>query len=411
MTSRSTSPLSLARLFVASLLTALAVALVVHLATLFAYAVAGSFTAESISQSHTYFLPTSLILFVVVFVFTLVGAYRYWYATALAGIAAAIIAPLAGTMVNAALVASPVTADQIGALFASLSTLNLAFAVATVITVIALGPRVWRVIVAAPSTFEGRGQNRRIALVRPPAPILADGLITHIERSSIDTERADQQWDAYVAALTENGWTAVDVDAADDHADSVFVEDTVVMFGNTAVLTNPGAESRVGEIAGTEAALSDLNVTIERIVAPGTLEGGDVLKVGTTVYVGRGGRTNAEGIRQLRAIATPLGYTVVAVPVTKALHLKTAVTALPDGTVIGYPPLVDDPTLFDRYLAIPEAHGTAVVVLAPDAVLMSSAAPRTAALIEQLGYRVVTVDISEFEKLEGCVTCLSVRVR
>jgi dimethylargininase len=87
------------------------------------------------------------------------------------------------------------------------------------------------------------------------------------------------------------------------------------------------------------------------------------------------------------------------------------VTALPDGTVIGYPPLVDDQNIFERFLAVPEAHGTAVVVLAPDTVLMSSSAPKSAELFRELGYRVIAVDISEFEKLEGCVTCLSVRLR
>ena len=411
MTSRTTAPLSLARRFLASVLSAAAVAVTVHLATVLAYAVAGSFSAESVSQSNAYFLPTSLILFVVVFVFAAVGAFRLWYATVIAAIAAAILAPIAGTTINAAISLAPVTGDQVGALFSTLGTLNLAFFVATVIVVVTLGSRVWRLVVASPAVFTGNREGRRIALVRLPAANLDEGLVTHIERTAVNTERADEQWDAYVAALTENDWTVVEVESAENHADSVFVEDTVVMFGTTAVLTNPGAESRVAEVAGVEASLKDLGVRIERITAPGTLEGGDVLKVGSTVYVGRGGRTNAEGIRQLRAIATPLGYTVVAVPVTKALHLKTAVTALPDGTVIGYPPLVDDSSLFDRFLEVPEAHGTAVVVLAPDTVLMSAAAPQTAALIQELGYRVVTVDISEFEKLEGCVTCLSVRVR
>jgi dimethylargininase len=129
------------------------------------------------------------------------------------------------------------------------------------------------------------------------------------------------------------------------------------------------------------------------------------------VYVGRGGRTNAEGIRQLRAIAGELGYTVVAVPVTKALHLKSSVTALPDGTIIGHPDLVDHPEIFPQYLEVPEVEGVAVVVLSASAVLMSSSAPKTSKLIEDLGYRVVTVPIGEFEKLEGCVTCLSVRIR
>ncbi len=146
------------------------------------------------------------------------------------------------------------------------------------------------------------------------------------------------------------------------------------------------------------------------IELPGTLDGGDVLKIDRTVYVGQGGRTNGDGIRQLRALLTPRGYAVVGVPVTKVLHLKSAVTALPDGTVVGHPDAVDHPEVFPRFLPMPE-HGAAVVVLDAATVLMAASVPASAALIESLGYRVITVDISEFEKLEGCVTCLSVRLR
>jgi dimethylargininase len=257
-------------------------------------------------------------------------------------------------------------------------------------------------------------QNRvsnRVALVRAPAANLAEGLVTHIRRKKLDLDKANAQWDAYVETLNACGWQTVEVDSRDDLADSVFIEDTVVMLGKTAVITSPGAEARAEEIIATEQKVRELGLKVERISQPGTLDGGDVLKVGGTIYVGRGGRTNGEGIRQFRAIASALGYTVVAVPVTKALHLKTAVTALPDGTIIGYEPLVDNTALFPRFQPVPEAHGTAVVVLAPDLLLMSAAAPKTAVLLQDLGYNVVTVDISEFEKLEGCVTCLSVRVR
>src|SRR5690606_4599662 len=165
------------------------------------------------------------------------------------------------------------------------------------------------------------------------------------------------------------------------------------------------------ETEAVEAMVRGLRLHVEHIEAPGTLEGGDVLTVGRTVYVGSSGRTNAEGIRQLRRIVQPLGFEVVAVPVTKVLHLKTAVSALPDGTVIGYAPNVDEPSLFHRFLAVPEVEGSAVVPLDDATVLVSSAAPGTAALIESLGYTVVTAEISEFEKLEGGVTCLSARIR
>tara|TARA_R110000868_G_scaffold42171_4_gene143148 strand:- start:707 stop:1429 length:723 start_codon:yes stop_codon:yes gene_type:complete len=240
---------------------------------------------------------------------------------------------------------------------------------------------------------------------------MADGELTHLDRVPVDAELADAQWEGYVAALEANGFETIEVPAADELADSVFIEDTVVMFGDVAVLTSPGAESRQPEIDAVRSSVTELGIELHEITQPGTLDGGDVLKVGSTVYVGRGGRTNAEGIRQLRAIVTPLGYTLIAVPIEKVLHLKSGVTALPDGTIIGYPDLVDNVDLYDRFLAVPEAEGAAVVVLSDDAVLMSSSAPQTAALIENLGYRVVTVDVSEFEKMEGCVTCLSVRIR
>jgi len=246
-----------------------------------------------------------------------------------------------------------------------------------------------------------------IALVRRPGPRLAEGLVTHVERRAVDVALAARQWESYVDALAAAGWEVVEVAPADDCPDAVFVEDPVVVHGRTAVLARSGAIGRRAETAGVEAALAGYDV--RRIEAPGTLDGGDVLTVGDTVYAGRSGRTNDDGIRQLAAHLP--GATVVPVPVTKVLHLKSAVTALPDGTVIGYPPLVDDPSVFPAFLAVPEESGAHVVLLGGDTVLMAAGAPRTAALLEARGLRPVTVDISEFEKLEGCVTCLSVRLR
>lgn len=402
-------PLSLVRRFVASLVVAISVAIVVHLATIVAYAISQALAAGTLAQAHDAYLATSLIAFILTFIGAALGAFRRWYRVALLAVVAGLIAPLLGLLPRLAGAGVPISPDILGPLVTTLSGISLLPLVATIVTILTLGPWVWRRVVAAPSSLSG--DDRRTVLVRMPSPRLAEGEITHIDRTPVDFDLAEDQWDAYVAALANAGWTTVEVDPALDHPDSVFVEDAIVVFGSTAVITSPGAASREGEIAGVEAAARALGLRIQRIQQPGTLDGGDVLKVGSTVYVGRGGRTNGEGIRQLRAIVAPLGYTVVAVPVTKALHLKTAVTALPDGTVIGYPPLVDDPALFERFLPVPEAHGTAVVVLAPDAVLMSSSAPLTAELLRELGYAVTTVEIGEFEKMEGCVTCLSVRVR
>ncbi len=252
--------------------------------------------------------------------------------------------------------------------------------------------------------------TRPLALVRPTSSLLADGELTHLESVPVDVDLARHQWGRYVAALQAAGFATRELPLADHLPDSVFVEDALVIFGQVAVVTSPGAASRRAETDATAAAARELGLTVHEIALPGTLDGGDVLKVDRIVYVGRGGRTNGEGIRQLRELVRPLGYTVVAVPVTRVLHLKSAVTALPDGTVVGYLDDVDHPSAFGRFLSLPE-RGGAVVVLDEASVLMAASVPRSIELVESLGYRVSTVDVSEFEKLEGCVTCLSVRLR
>jgi dimethylargininase len=249
------------------------------------------------------------------------------------------------------------------------------------------------------------------ALVRRPSPRLAEGLLTHLDRRPVDSDLALRQWEGYVAALAAEGWEIVEVPTAEDCPDSAFVEDTVVVYDDLAVICRPGAVERQPETAGTEQTLAGLGYRIARIEEPGTLDGGDVLKHDGRVWVGLGGRTNRAGVDQLADLMSPLGARVVGVPLTRVLHLKSAVTALPDGTVVGYEPLVDDVTTWDAFQPVPEEPGSHVVLLGDQTVLMSSAAPRSRALFEERGLRVVAVDISEFEKLEGCVTCLSVRLR
>jgi dimethylargininase len=248
------------------------------------------------------------------------------------------------------------------------------------------------------------------ALVRRPAATLADGCVSFIERQPVDVELAGRQWRGYLDALHEHGWPTVEVEPDDTLPDSVFIEDAVVMFGDLAVITNPAEPTRRPEIAAAAATIRRLGYAPVPITT-GTLDGGDVLKVGRTVYVGLSARTSAAAVDELRELLAPRGWHVVGVPLTKALHLKSAVTALPDGTVIGYRPLVDDVSVFATFLDVPEEGGAHVVVLDDATVLMSAHAPRTARLFRDRGLTVVTADISEFEKLEGCVTCLSVRVR
>jgi dimethylargininase len=251
--------------------------------------------------------------------------------------------------------------------------------------------------------------------VRPPGPRLAEGLVTHIERTPVDVDLAVRQHAAYVAALVDHGWSVIEVPPADDCPDAVFVEDTLVVCDDLAVITRPGAPSRRPETAAVLEVVRGLGLRVAAVEEPGTLDGGDVLQVGSTVYVGVGGRTNAAGIADLASHLVPLGRTVVAVPLAKVLHLKSGVTAvpgspaLPGGTVLTFGDLVPaDP--FPTTLAVPEEPGAHVVALGGSDVLIAASAPATAALLAGLGYTPVVVDISEFERLEGCVTCLSVLV-
>jgi dimethylargininase len=251
----------------------------------------------------------------------------------------------------------------------------------------------------------------RKALVRRPSPRLPEGIVDHIERVAVDYGFAVTQWEQYVAVLRRYEWEIVEVARADDCPDSVFVEDTMVVYQNAAMISRPGAASRRPEIVGAEHTIERLGYSIERIREPGTLDGGDVLKVADLMYVGRSDRTNAEGVAQMRRTFQPLGATVVEVPVSKVLHLKSAATALPNGSVIGYLPALDEASIFADFIPVPEPSGAHVVLLGDNRLLMAASAPKSAELFAGLGYEPILVDIGEYEKLEGCVTCLSVRLR
>ena len=247
------------------------------------------------------------------------------------------------------------------------------------------------------------------ALMRVPSPRLADGIVTHIARQPVDLAVALRQYEAYAEALRANGWQTVEVDPAPDCPDSVFIEDTLVVCDDLAVVTRLGAPERRAETPGAEDAARALGLRIARIEEPGTLDGGDVLQVhdgtGDTVYIGQSGRTNAAGIEQLRALVP---HKVIPVPLQGVLHLKSAVTALPDGEFLTHAGVPDE--AFPGAIRVDEESGAHVVHLGGNRVLMAASAPRTAARLSALGWEPVVVDIGEFEKLEGCVTCLSVLV-
>lgn len=247
------------------------------------------------------------------------------------------------------------------------------------------------------------------ALTRPVSPRIDQCELTHRERVPIDPERAAGQHRAYQAALEAAGCRLLSVPPAPELPDSVFVEDIAVVTDELAVIARPGARSRRAEVDGVAAVLERLRPLV-RIGAPGTLDGGDVLQVGRQVLVGRSGRTNAEGVAQLRAALEPLGHTVRSVAFTGCLHLKTAVTAIRQETVLINPEWVAAEELSGfRVLEVDPGEPFAANALAVGGVVLAAVgAPATARRIGALGMDVVEVDVSELAKAEGGVTCCSI---
>lgn len=251
-----------------------------------------------------------------------------------------------------------------------------------------------------------------LALTRPVPPSIVSCELTHLARAPIDVRVASAQHERYEAALAALGCAVERLPAEPDLADSVFVEDTAVVVDELAVITRPGAESRRAETASVAAALGR-HRALRRIEAPGTLDGGDVLQVGRRVYVGLTGRTNAEGVAQLRDALGPLGYTITGIPVRGCLHLKTAVTAIADDMILVNPRWIELEHFagFGAIAVHPDEPFAANVLRVGRALLCSAAAPRTRELLEAQGYAVEAVDVSELAKAEAGVTCCSLLVR
>jgi dimethylargininase len=251
-----------------------------------------------------------------------------------------------------------------------------------------------------------------LAIVRRPSPLVAQGEVTHIDRRPMDVDRAMAQHTDYLRLLASLGPSLVFAPDAPEHPDGVFVEDALVMVGRLAVITRPGAPSRRDEIHSIESVVAGLGLDVARIDAPGTLDGGDVLQVGNHIFVGRTTRTSADAIEQLARIVAPLGRSVVAVDVPGCLHLKSAITALPDGSLIAVPGWVDNSVFRQLGYSVHDAaepSGGDVLCIGNTVVLPASAR-RTAERIAALGFDVAAVDVGELEKVECGVTCMSVLV-
>lgn len=253
----------------------------------------------------------------------------------------------------------------------------------------------------------------RYAVVRRPARSLVSGLTSSPHLGAPDYEKALRQHDGYIRALEDCGLSVTVLEALEEYPDSCFVEDTAFCLPDRAVLTNPGAQSRKGEVEDMERALRSFYAPdrIFRIRAPGTLEGGDILRAGGEVFVGLSDRTNQEGAIQFLNLLRDWGVPGQPVPVTGVLHLKTGLSFLEGGRLLvteefaEYPPFRD----FEK-IPVPEAEAYAANCLWVNGnVLVPAGFPGIRKAVEDLGYPVLSVDTSEFRKIDGGLTCLSLR--
>jgi dimethylargininase len=248
----------------------------------------------------------------------------------------------------------------------------------------------------------------QIAVTRQVSPAIANCELTFLERVEIDYSLACRQHEKYCQALAGLGCQVVSLPAQAHLPDSVFVEDPALVLDEAAILTRPGAASRRPEVDLIRPALAEYRL-LHSIQAPATLEGGDILQVGRTIYVGLSGRSSSAGIGQLADLVKPYGYTVRAVQLTGCLHLKSAVTRVGPDTLLINPSWVT-PALFDTFRLLnvdPAEPHAANALLLDEGVIYPASFPLTRQRLNRNGIPVTIVDVSELQKAEGAVTCCS----
>jgi dimethylargininase len=250
-----------------------------------------------------------------------------------------------------------------------------------------------------------------VALTREVSPALAACQLTHLPRVPIDLDRARAEHAAYEGALGDAGYRVERLSSGPGMPDCVFVEDNGVVLEEMAIVTRPGAESRRGEVEGVAAALSKYRA-LQRVEAPGTMDGGDVLVAGRRVFVGVSSRTNRHAAAQVRLWLEPRGYFVSEIDVARCLHLKSAVTLIDEDMLLVNADWIDTTRFsgFELIAVDPREPGAANALGLRDRVIFPSAFPRTAERLDARGLRVVPVDVSELAKAEGAVTCCSLLV-
>lgn len=248
------------------------------------------------------------------------------------------------------------------------------------------------------------------AIVRRPGESMVRGLTT-ANAGLPDHTLALKQHDAYIRALADCGLEVTVLEALEAYPDAVFVEDVALCTRSCAVLTRPGAESRLGEVEYMRSVLRERYDNLEKIREPGTLDAGDVLMVGDHYYVGMSGRTNREGFEQLKKILRRYGMSAEAVQPEEMLHLKTGAAYLEDNTMLLWESLAEERPFgrFRKILVESDEAYAANCIRVNDKVLLASGYPVTRGRLHDAGFDLIALDMSEYRKLDGGLSCLSLR--
>lgn len=247
-------------------------------------------------------------------------------------------------------------------------------------------------------------------IVRKPGKSLING-IASADLGKPEYEKAVKQHEDYIEALKKCGVEVTVLEADERYPDSCFVEDTAIVTKKCAIITNPGALTRKGEQFAIKETLKKFYENIEEIQAPGTIEGGDVMMVGDHFYVGLSARTNEDGARQFIDILRRYGYDGTMVPLEKVLHLKTGLAYLENNNLLAAGEFVDAPTFKDfNKIIIDESESySANCIWVNGKVIVPAGYEKTKKAIEGLGYEIIEVDTSEYRKIDGGLSCLSLR--
>ncbi len=253
--------------------------------------------------------------------------------------------------------------------------------------------------------------SRSVAITRDVSRSITRCELTCLERTPIDVARARAQHEQYRDALRRLGLDVVCLPEEPDLPDSVFVEDAAIVLDEVAVVTNPGADSRKPEVDTVARALGRYRPLL-RVSAPATLDGGDVLVLGRSIYVGLSSRSTPAAVEQLRALLGRFGYEVTGVPVRSALHLKTGVSQVAEATLLINPAMVSREHFSGcAFVEIdPSEPNSANALLVGDTTIFPAAYPRTRERLGRLGRPIVTVEADELARAEGGVTCCSLIV-